>query len=158
MVDTIMQRMHEHLIGNILPYRAKSAKRNPTAAHNPKYSEAFKPHEFIAVRNVPGGRFFIAEVISVSKGALKVVYYGCTNPDLAKAKFRPAWHLPDNNEMTLQDKKPTPVHKPYSGNLHLNALKDLLVARHIKLTKTTMLDFRAKQALAVLHDELFVFD
>jgi hypothetical protein len=69
MVDTITQRIYERLIGNILPYRAKSAKQNPTAAYNPKFSEAFKPHEFIAVRDVPGGRFFIAEVISVS-GAL----------------------------------------------------------------------------------------
>ncbi len=36
MIDTIMQRIYEHLIGNILPYRAKSAKQNPTAAYNPE--------------------------------------------------------------------------------------------------------------------------
>jgi hypothetical protein len=60
--------------------------------------------------------------------------------------------------MTLQKTKPTPKHKAYAGTLRLNALKELLVARHIKLTKTNMLDFRAKHALAALQDELFVFD
>jgi hypothetical protein len=158
MVDTITQRTYERLIGNILPYRATSAKQNPTAAYNPKFSEVFQPHEFVAIRDAPGGRFFIAEVISVSKRSLKVVYYGCTNPDIARAKFRQAWHLPKRDEMTLQETKPTPAHKAYAGNLRLNALKELLVARHIKLTKTNMLDFRAKQALAALQDELFVFE
>jgi hypothetical protein len=158
MVDTITQRTYERLIGNILPYRATSAKQNPTAAYNPKFSEVFQPHEFIAIRDAPGGRFFVAEVISVSKSILKVVYYGCTNPDISRAKFRQAWHLPKSDEMTLQETKPTPAHQAYAGNLQLNALKELLVARHIKLTKTNMLDFRAKQALAALQDELFVFD
>jgi hypothetical protein len=60
--------------------------------------------------------------------------------------------------MTLQETKPTPAHQAHAGNLQLNALKELLVARHLKLTKTKMLDFRAKQALAALQNELFVFD
>jgi hypothetical protein len=158
MIDTITQRTYERLIGNILPYRATSAKQNPTAAYDPKFSEEFQPHEFIAIRDAPGERFFIAEVIAVSKRNLKVTYYGSTNPNISKAKFRQAWHLPKSNEMTLRDTQPTPAHEPYSGNMRLNALKELLVARHIKLTKTTMLDFRSKQALAALQDELFVFD
>ncbi len=145
------------MIGNGLPYRTESARQNPTAVYNPKYSEAFIPQEFIAVRDMPGGRFYIAEIISVSKSSLKVVYYGCTNPDLSKTRFSQAWHLPDRNAMTLQNTKPTPAPRPYSGTLHLNALKDFLVARRITLTKTTKLAFRAKQALAAIHDELFVF-
>jgi hypothetical protein len=47
---------------------------------------------------------------------------------------------------------------PYAGNVDLDDIHTVLVARHIEFTKAAKLGFRALRALTPVHDQLFRFE
>ena len=84
-------RSFERTTSNMLPYRATIAKA--TADFDPVYSDPFVPNEIVAVRDEPKQPFFIARLTSTTSTAITVHYHGCTSADIARAVFRPGWHL-----------------------------------------------------------------
>jgi hypothetical protein len=64
------------MIGHLLPWKAKSARRNNAARYEPGTSTPFQFNEFIAIRDEPGGWFFLAQITTVGETFLIVHYYG----------------------------------------------------------------------------------
>ncbi len=89
-------------------------------------------------------------------------YYGCTEVVLAAAVFQPCWHEIASNDIVLAEQCPPPyehhtIFIPYSGNVDLNDIHLVLVARNFEFTKAGKLRYRALRALAPVHDQLFRF-
>jgi hypothetical protein len=161
-IDDITHRRYERVLSNILPFRATKAKTNANAAYSQVYSEPFLVDEFIAVRDEPLGPFYVALVLEVSPTSIRVHYYGTTGIVLAEAVFKPCWHAPDSSDIVLSwdcpssDKHP-PYFIDYHGELDLQDISTVLVARQLSFTKQGKLRFRSLRALAAVHDQLFRF-
>jgi hypothetical protein len=85
-----------------------------------------------------------------------VHYYGTTGILLAEAIFKPCWHQPDSADIGLSwDRPPSLI--DYHGEMDLQDITTVLVARQIEFTKTGKLRFRSLRALAPVHDQLFRF-
>jgi hypothetical protein len=125
-------RSFERTTSNMLPYRATIAKA--TANFDPVYSDQFVPDEIVAVRDEPKQPFFIARLTSTTSTAITVHYRGYTSADIARAVFRPGWHLKNSNGIVLSNDQP-PNHAPYIGIIELDSLGNLLVARNLEFTK-----------------------
>jgi hypothetical protein len=90
------------------------------------------PAEIIAVRDAPGTPCYLAEVTVISDISITAHYCGCRQRDISKAIFRPAWHLPDMDEITLASRDRQPASTiACSGVLEFDALRELLVARNL---------------------------
>jgi hypothetical protein len=91
-----------------------------------------------------------------------VHYYGTTGIVLAEAVFKPCWHKPDTADIVLSwdcpssDKHP-PYFIDYHGEIDLQDIKTVLVARQLSFTKQGKLRFHSLRALAAVHDQLFRF-
>ena len=155
MQEVSTSRDFERIVSNILPYRATTAKAGDN--FNPVYSDPFTVGECIAVRDDPNSMFYLALVTGIAASSIAVHYHGCTHRTLDRAVFKPAWHLPQSNEIVLSVDQPA-LYMPYSGSLQLDALQDLLVARGLEFTKARKLRKISQRAIAPLHDELFIFD
>jgi hypothetical protein len=157
MTEDATGRKFERVLTNILPYRASTAKTQ--AVYDPATSDPFVPAEIIAVRDAPGTPYYLAEVTVISDISITVHYYGCRRRDISKATFRPAWHLPDMDEIMLASRDRQPANTiAYSGVLEFDALRELLVARNLEFTKANRLRKMSQRVLAPTHDELFVFE
>jgi hypothetical protein len=107
----------------------------------------------------PRATCYLAEVTVISDISITVHYYGFRQRDISKAIFRPAWHLPDMDEITLASRDRQPANTiAYSGVLEFDALRELLVARNLEFTKANRLRKMSQRVLAPTHDELFVFE
>ena len=159
-VYEVSRRRYEHLIANLLPYRAKSAKlRSDVQAFNETYSDKFTVGEHLAIRDDKTGPFYVAKVTAVNARTISLHYFGCREVLLSNAIFRPCWHLPvqdDEPAITLNETCP-PNHIAYSGEVDLKDIRHVLVARHLSFTSTSRLRFRAQRALAPVQDQLFRF-
>jgi hypothetical protein len=155
MQEVSTSRDFERIVSNILPYRATTAKAGDN--FNPVYSDPFTVGECIAVRDDPNSMFYLALVTGIAASSIAVHYHGCTHRTLDRAVFKPAWHLPQSNEIVLSVDQPA-LYMPYSGSLQLDALQDLLVARGLEFTKARKLRKISQRAIAPLHDELFIFE
>ena len=148
-------RRFERAVVNILPYRASAAPTPPT--YDPFYSAPFVTDELVAVRDEVDGPFYLARTISIAATSITVHYFGCRNPDISRAKFLPAWHLPGNDLIALAAAAPSDM-VAYEGILEIDSLDELLVARNLLLTTQNKLRAKSQKALAPKMDELFVFD
>jgi hypothetical protein len=162
-VDDASKRRYERVLANLLPYHAKRAKSNPDALFSPQYSDPFVEDEVIALRDEPGGPFYIARVQDVNTASIRVHYYGCVEIALASAVFKPCWHTATGDHMTLSFEVPDDPSEhelfvDYSGTLDLEDIHTVLVARKLELTKASKLRFRSLRALAPFHDQLFRFE
>jgi hypothetical protein len=163
-VDDTTRRRYERVVSNILPFRATKAKSNANATFSQVYSEPFLVDEFIAVRDDPTGPIYLATVLEVSQTSIRVHYYGTTGIVLADAVFKPCWHAPDSSEIVLSwdcpsspdDKHPT-YFIDYHGEIDLQDINTVLVARQLAFTKLGKLRFRSLRSLAAVHDQLFRF-
>jgi hypothetical protein len=162
-VDDASKRRYERVLANLLTYHAKRAKPNADALFNPQYSDPFVEDELLALRDEPGGPFYIARVPDVSNKSIKVHYYGCVEIALASAVFKPCWHTATGDQMTLsfevpEDPSEHELFVDYSGIVDLEDTHTVLVARKLELTKASKLRFRSLRALAPFHDQLFHFE
>ena len=148
-------RRFERAIVNILPYRASEAPTPPT--YDPFYSAPFVTDELVAARDEVDGPFYLARTISIAATSITVHYFGCRNPDISRAKFLPAWHLPGNGSIALAAAAPSNM-VACEGVLEIGSLDELLVARNLLLTTQNKLRAKSQKALAPKMDELFVFD
>jgi hypothetical protein len=148
-------RQFERVVSNISPYRASLTRSADT--YVPIYSDIFEISELIAVRDEPNSTFYLAKVTDVTDDSITVHYFGCTNPDISKAVFRPAWHLPDTDTMTLKTLAPKDM-VAYTGTIRLDSLRELLVARNLELTSKLKLRRKSQKLLHHIHDELFIFN
>jgi hypothetical protein len=102
-------------------------------------------------------------VQSVTPKAIKVHYYGTTSIVLADAVFKPCWNHKDSDDILLQWDPPDRrdarqrLFVPYTGEIDLNDVHTVLVARQLEFTKAGKLRFRALRSLAPVHDQLFRF-
>jgi hypothetical protein len=167
MTEDLTGRKFERVLTNVLPYRASSARAQ--AVYDPATSDPFIIGEIVAVRDAPATPYYLAEVIAISATSTTVHYFGCRQRDLARATFRPAWHLPNGNEISLAsptrpEKRNGPHRRTlrqlaYTGVLEFDALRQLLVvARNLEFTTAHKLRKKSQGGLAPTHDELFVFD
>jgi hypothetical protein len=158
MIDDTTKRRYERVISNISRYRATKPKENANAQYNQLYSQDFLPGEFIAIRDDVNGPFYIAQIDTVNPQDIMLHYYGCTDVVLASAVFKPCWHEESDDVIHLEWESPDPTRFiPYSGNVDLQDISRVLVARHLEFTKAGKLRFRALRSLAPVHDQLFRF-
>jgi hypothetical protein len=91
-------------------------------------------------------------------------YYGTTGIVLANAIFMPCWHEVNGTDILLNWDCPefenhgTLNFTPYSGEVDLISIPDVLVARYIEFTKLGKLRFRSLRALTPVHDQIFRFE
>jgi hypothetical protein len=150
-------REYERTVGNLLPWKATSARRNKAARYDPDASAPFQANEFIAIRDEPGSWFFLAKITTVGETFLIVHYFGTRSDDLVKAKFYPTWHLRTQDYITLSQTEPD-HHIEYSGVIELDSINDLLVARQLKLTAASTLTSKSRRQLMPVRDELFIYE
>jgi hypothetical protein len=155
MIEQSSGRQFERLISNMLPYRATSSRS--AAVYVPIYSDPFLVDEFIAIRDEPNSPFYIAKVTDVTDVGICVHYYGCTNPDISRAIFRPAWHLPNSDVIILANSVPDGAVK-YSGVIQFESLRNLLVARNLEMISSRRLRKKSQKLLFHIYDELFIFN
>jgi hypothetical protein len=156
------QRTYERVISNMLPYRAKRAKANANAHYNEQYSDPLKEGEIIAIRDDPKGPIYLAEVMSLQPAHVSLHYYGTTGLILVTAIFKPCWHEVSSADIILDwDPFDDDLHlslSPYSGDVNLNDIHTVLVARQLEFTKAGKLRFRSLRSLAPVHDQIFRFE
>ena len=150
-------RRYERMIGNLLPWKATSARKNKSATFDPTASAPFLINEFVAIRDEPKSWFFLAKIIWVGETTFIVHYYGTKSNELAKAKFYPCWHLQSQQNITLSALKP-PNHIKYSGVIQLDSVSQLLVARNLHLTLQAILASKSRRQLMPVRDELFIYE
>jgi hypothetical protein len=148
-------RSFERTSSNVLPHRATIAKA--TADFDPVYSDPFVPDEIVAARDEPKQPFFIARSTPTTSTANAVHYHGCTSADVARAAFRPGWHLENSNDIALSNDQP-PNHVPRVGTIELDSLGNLLVARNLEFKKAARLRKKSQRAIAPVKEELFTFE
>jgi hypothetical protein len=154
MTEQSSGRQFERVVSNILPYRATSSRS--AVVYDPTYSDDFLVDEFVAIRDEPNTPFYLAKVTDVTDVGVNVHYFGCTNPDISKATFRPAWHLPLQDQMILSTNAPRGTIE-YSGAIEFDSLRNLLVARNLELTSGKRLRKKSQKLLHHIQDELFIF-
>ncbi len=87
-------RENERAVSNLLPWKAVTPRKARNAEFDIATSTSFIVGKFLAVRDEPAGRFYLAKVTSDTPTVIIVHYYGCRSDDLKKAKFLPGWHFP----------------------------------------------------------------
>jgi hypothetical protein len=100
--------------------------------------------------------------MAVDAKTVNLHYYGCTEIVLAAAVFKPCWHEIASNDIVLAHKCPEPYDDhptfiPYNGDVDINHIHLVFVARNLEFTKAGKQRFRSLRALAPLHDQLFCF-
>jgi hypothetical protein len=156
------KRTYERVISNMLPYRAKRAKTNANARYNEVYSEPLSEGELIAIRDDPTGPIYIAEVSWLQPTQVTLHYFGTTGLILATAVFKPCWHEIGHDEIRL-DFDPLEDADfmnfiPYAGNVDLDDIHTVLVARNIEFTQAGRLRSRSLRSLTPFHDQIFRFE
>jgi hypothetical protein len=155
MTEISTGRSFERVISNILPCRAVSIRSNTT--FDPTHSDPFAPGEFVAVRDAPSTPFYIAKATSINATGISAHYHGCTHRNIARAVFKPCWHAPNSNAISLALLAPA-NEIPCTGELQFDSLRNLLVARNLEFTNARKLRKKSERQIAPLHDELFIFD
>jgi hypothetical protein len=154
MTEDRTSRRFERTVLNMLPYRATSA--TAPAVYDPFYSDPFTIDEIVAIKDDPESPFYIARTTAINATNISVHYHGCTTRDLDRAVFRPGWHAPGSNLVTLAATCP-PGNVPYTGNLQLDSLRELLVARNLEFTKGSRLKKKSQRAITPKLADLFIF-
>ena len=154
MTEQSSGRQFERVVSNILPYRATSSRS--AAVYDPTCSDDFLVDEFVAIRDEPHTPFYLAKATDVTDIGVNVHYFGCTNPDISKATFRPAWHLPHSDQMILSTNVPRGTIE-YTGAIEFDSLRNVLFARNLELTSGKRLRKKSQKLLHHIQDELFIF-
>ena len=110
----------------------------------------------IAVRDELSGPFYVAKAVAIAATTITVHYFGCTTQDIKRAKFLPGWHVPNSNNVVLAALCPD-RHVPCSGILEIDSLDQLLVARGLLLTQSSLLRVISQRLLAPQWNQLFIF-
>ena len=150
-------REFERSIANLLPWRAVSNKKAKNAHYVDNTSAPFIVNEIIAVRDEPGGWFFLAKISGVTATNIVVHYFGTRSANLTLASFYPGWHLSTQDHVQLSLTAPE-HHIRYTGILELSAINSLLVARNLALTAAHRLTSKSRRLLMPVRDELFIFE
>ena len=157
MIQLDTNREFERSIANLLPWRAESRKKARNAQYDESLSTPFTVNEFIAVRDEPGGWFFLAKVSAITTTAIIVHYYGTRSANLQLATFYPGWHLMTQKHIQLAVTQPE-NHIRYTGELDFNSINSLLVARKLTLTAASRLSSKSRRLIMPVRDELFIFE
>ena len=151
------KRIYERVIGNLLPWKATSVRKNKKARFDPNTSAPFVVGEILALRDEPASWIFLAKVETVAQTCIIVQYFGTKSHDLAKAKFYPSWHRPHGEHITLALAKPHGQIR-YTGVVDLDAVPTLLVARQLSFTSTHTVSSKSRHELMPIRDELFIYE
>jgi hypothetical protein len=154
MTEDRTSRRFERAVLNMLPCRATSA--TAPAVYDSFYSDPFTIDEIVAIKDDPESPFYIARTTAINAANISVHYYGCKTPILDRAVFRPGWHAPGSNLITLAATCP-PGNVPCTGNLQLDSLRELLVARNLEFTKGSRLRKKSQRAITPTLADLFIF-
>ena len=138
----------------MLQYRATSA--TAPAVYDTFYSDPFTIDEIVAIKDDPESPFYIARTTAINATNISVHYHGCTTRDLDRAVFRPGWHAPGSNLVTLAATCP-PGDVPCTGNLQLDSLRESLVARNLEFTNGPRLKKKSQRAITPKLADLFIF-
>jgi hypothetical protein len=155
MTEDATGRRFERVLTNILPYRAVSARTQ--AAYDPATSGPFVLGEIVAVRDDPSSPYYLASAIQIAASNITVHYFGCTQRDIQRATFRPAYHFADSDSIILSATRPADSHL-CTGIIEFDSLRELLVARNLQFTNAKKTSQEIAKDLAPTHDGLFVFD
>jgi hypothetical protein len=104
----------------------------------------------------PESPFYIARTTAINATNISVHYYGCKTPILDRAVFRPGWHAPESNLVTLAATCP-PGNVPCTGNLKLDSPRELLIARNLEFAKGSRLKKKSQRAITPKLADLFIF-
>ncbi len=145
------------MIGNLLPWKAQSVRQNKKARYDPAISAPFAVGEFIAIRDEPGGWFFLARITTVGETFFIVRYFSTRSEDLTKAKFYPTWHLRTQEHITLSLTEPD-HHITYSDVIEMESIYELIIARRLQLTTASTSTSKSRRQLMPVRDELFIYE
>ena len=148
-------RHFERTLVNLSRFRATTPAPHP-AAFDPLAHDPFAHGELLAVRDTPASPFYLARVLEMVDDTLRVHYLGCQSPNPKTAVFRPCWSHAETATITLQHAQPANCTQ-WTGDIDINDLDELLVARRLNLTARHRLDAPSLRKLAAIIDELFVF-
>ena len=116
----------------------------------------FVPDQVIAIRDTPQSDFYLARTISAEDHILKVHYLGSQSGNLQTAVFRKCWSFPDSAQISLSHHQPQRS-TPWTGDVDIDSLDDLLVAQGLELTANHRLAAASRRKLAPVANELYVF-
>jgi hypothetical protein len=96
-----------------------------------------------------------AEKKCVDEATVAIHCHGTTNPDLARATFRPAWNNPTGDTLALRPTQPR-GHSPWLGALDTEDLHEVIIASNLSLTSGLRLKKESATILFHLREQLFV--
>ena len=94
--------------------------------------------------------------LSTNNNEWSVHYLGCQSPNIRTAVFRPCWSHARSETISLSHRHPAGC-APWTGDLSIDDLDELLVARHMELTANHRLNAASIRKIAAVADELYVF-
>jgi hypothetical protein len=148
------KRIYERVIGNLIPWKATSVRKNKKARFDPSTSALFAVGEILALRDEPASW----KVETVALTCIIVQYFGTRSHDLAEAKFYPSWHHLHGEHITLALAKPNGQIR-YTGVVDIDAVSTLLVAHQLSFTSTHTLSSKSHRDLMPIRDEfLFIYE
>ena len=144
-------RRFERTVINLARYRAVTPGAPPS-----REPFVFVPDEILAVRDHPQSDFYIATAVAATNDVLTVHYFGSRSGNLARAVFRRGWSHAQSRTITLSATHPAGC-SPWTGELDIDALDVLIVARNLTLTSGHRLTAPSRIKLAPIANELHVF-
>ena len=153
MTEDCSDRVFQRTLVNIRPFR--STRDAPPPHHDRLSNEPLITGHLIAIRDEPDGRFRLATVVRVDEATVTIHYHGTTNPDLARATFRPAWNNPTDDTLALRPTQPR-GHSPWLGVLDTEDLQEVIIASNLSLTSGLRLKKESATILFHLREQLFV--
>tara|TARA_B110000971_G_scaffold133516_1_gene136627 strand:+ start:212 stop:679 length:468 start_codon:yes stop_codon:yes gene_type:complete len=154
MTEDCSSREFARTITNIRPY--KSSRTAPKPNHDPLSENPPAVDQMVAIRETPDSRWEIAKITEVTDTTIQVQYFGTTNPDFQTTTFRPMWTQTTDARHSIAKRRPSTHHQPYTGEIDIEDLPELLLSNSIQLTTTGALRKKSAQALYHLRDQLLV--
>ena len=139
---------------NLSRFRAVTIAEPPP--YDPFAADPFEPNELVAVRDNPTSRFYLARTLATTNSSISVQYLGCRSANINTAVFRRCWSHAATATITLSHSHPASC-SPWTGDLDIDDLDELLVARNLELTHTYRLTADSARQLAAVVDEQYVF-
>ena len=155
MTEDCSDRVFQRTLINMRPCRA--TRDAPPPHHDPFSNEPLAIGHLIALTDDPGGRFRLAKVMRVDEATATIRYYGTTNPDLARATFRPVWTRASDsdNSVALRPTRPQGCF-PWLGVLDVGDLHEAIIASNLGLTSGLRLKRDSVKPLFHLRERLVV--
>jgi hypothetical protein len=153
MTEDCSDRVFQRTLVNTRPCRA--TRDAPPPHHDLFSNEPLAIGHLIALTDEPEGRFRLAKVMRVDEATATIHYYGTTNPDLARATFRPVWTRASDDTIALRPTRPQ-GYSPWLGVLDVDDLHEAIIASNLGLTSGLRLKKDSVKPLFHLRERLLV--